>query len=119
MIKGIGTDIVEISRIKKLLDKHDEKHLKSIYTEEELKITRPERLAGRFAAKEALSKAFGTGMGKEIWFNKVEIKNDDSGKPEFIINEPIQKLLDERDAKEIHLSISHEKEYSVAFVIIE
>lgn len=119
MIKGIGTDVVSVSRIKKLLEKHSKDRLKTIFTTNELKIKRPERLAGRFAAKEALSKAFGTGLGKDIWFSDIEIKNNEEGKPDFILNAKIKKLLKKISAKKIFLTISHEKTYAVAFVVIE
>jgi holo-[acyl-carrier protein] synthase len=114
MITGIGIDIIELSRIaemvarqKKLIDRILTISEKEIFDQlsERRKI---EFLAGRFAAKEAYSKANGTGIGKELSFLDIEIKSDSSGKPYF--NKPDTKA---------HLSISHSREYAVAQVIIE
>ncbi|WP_342429211.1 holo-ACP synthase [Neobacillus sp. FSL H8-0543] len=114
MIKGIGIDIIELSRIeeivsrqKKLIDRILTQGEKEIF-EELSERRRIEFLAGRFAAKEAYSKANGTGIGKELSFLDIEIKSDSSGKPYFI--KPLTKA---------HLSISHSREYVVAQVIIE
>ncbi|WP_042454572.1 holo-ACP synthase [Neobacillus dielmonensis] len=114
MIKGIGTDIIEISRIKILLQKQPKfadrvltPHEKQKY--EGLSLNRQaEFLAGRFAAKEAYSKAAGTGIGKELSFLDIEIGTAPSGKPYFRKPEGLA-----------HLSISHSREYAVAHVIIE
>ncbi len=113
MIIGIGTDLVEIARIKKgpvenlikriLTDKE-----KDIYDSFKVDIRKHEFLAGRFAAKEAYAKALGTGIGN-ISFKDIEVINDSMGKPYININ---------NDTK-IHLSISHTRYYALAFVVIE
>lgn len=115
MIKGIGLDIVEIERIQKI-SSSQLKFAERILTEYEQAIysnlsggRQLEYLAGRFAAKEAFSKALGTGIGKEVSFHDIEIKNDNRGKP--IISKPF--------SQGIHLSITHTKEYAAAQVIIE
>lgn len=119
MILGVGVDIVENERLGVLLKKYSEDKLKKIFTERELSIKNAHRLSGRFAAKEALGKALGTGLGKKIWFNEIEIENEFSGKPQFIINDKLETMLKQIGCQRIHLSISHEKNYSVAMVIIE
>ncbi|QWI76379.1 holo-ACP synthase [Bacillus mycoides] len=115
MIVGIGIDIIELNRIEKMLD-GKLKFMERILTERErgvaegLKGSRlTEFVAGRFAAKEAYSKAVGTGIGKEVSFLDIEVRNDDRGKPIIITNtEHI-----------VHLSISHSKEFAVAQVVLE
>lgn len=115
MISGIGLDIVELKRIEAIMERQ-EKFVSRVLTEsEKAKIEtlsgkrKVEFLAGRFAAKEAFSKAFGTGIGKELSFLDIEIESDEKGKP--FIAKPFN--------KGVHLSISHSAEYAVAQVIIE
>ncbi|PEE40027.1 holo-ACP synthase [Bacillus pseudomycoides] len=115
MIIGIGIDIIELNRIEKMLD-GKLKFMERILIEEERSVASKlkgnrlvEFVAGRFAAKEAYSKALGTGIGKEVSFLDIEIKNDDRGKPVLIANtEHI-----------VHLSISHSREFAVAQVVLE
>ena len=115
MIKGIGIDITELERIKKILERQPrfpERILTQHETKryEQLKGQRKiEYFAGRFAAKEAFSKANGTGIGKELSFLDIETTVDEAGKPCIIA--PF--------SKGVHLSISHSKEYAVAQVVIE
>lgn len=115
VIKGIGLDIVEMQRIRKISTSQP-KFAERILTERELNIYRTltgnrqvEYLAGRFAAKEAFSKALGTGIGKEAGFQDIEVINDERGKP--IISKPF--------SQGVHLSITHTKEYAAAQIIIE
>lgn len=114
MIKGIGIDIIELSRIEEIIARQ-RKLIDRILTDREKQTfeqlserRRIEFLAGRFAAKEAYSKALGTGIGKEVSFLDIEIGTDDLGKP-HIVKPMIQ----------AHLSISHSRDYAVAQVIIE
>lgn len=113
-IKGIGTDIVEIARLKKAVDRQGEDFLLKLFSKEEIayckKFKDPfPRFAGKYAAKEAFSKAIGKGFGKELGILDVEIKNERSGKPY---------IETEKDFGKIFLSISHERSYAIAFVII-
>lgn len=115
MIKGIGLDIVELERIKRLSERQ-ERFVDRILTEAERtryeKLSggrRVEYLAGRFAAKEAFAKAMGTGIGGELSFLQIEISYDEKGKP--MVAKPF--------SKGVHLSITHSKEYACAQVIIE
>ncbi|MEH6908225.1 holo-ACP synthase [Neobacillus drentensis] len=114
MIKGIGIDIIELSRIQNILERQ-KKFIDRVLTPnermkfEDLSARRKvEFLAGRFAAKEAYSKANGTGIGEELSFLDIEIENDSSGKPFFA-----------KPERRAHLSISHSREYAVAHVVIE
>jgi holo-[acyl-carrier protein] synthase len=115
MISGIGTDIVELDRIKRISERQ-EKFIDRILTDAEKieykKLSdkrKIEFLAGRFAAKEAFAKAAGTGIGHELSFLDIEIAVDEKGKP-FIVK-PY------RDG--VHLSISHSRDFAVAQVVIE
>ena len=116
MIKGIGVDIIEISRIKQAVEKYGEKFLKKIYTAKELaycsnvKSWRIPELAARFAAKEAYAKAIGTGIRNINWLD-IEIENDKLGKPLIIAK-------GRRSAK-VQLSLSHSRNYAVAMVSLE
>lgn len=115
VIIGIGIDIVELERIQKLLERQN-RFVDRILTESEKELfesltsrRKVEFFAGRFAAKEAFSKAFGTGIGEELSFLDIEIEKDEKGK--VYITKPL------KDG--VHLSISHSKEYAVAHVVIE
>ncbi len=133
MIKGIGTDIIAIARIQKLMDRFKPDSLLKIFTSAELTLrkdrtkndssslepTQASRLAGRFAAKEAFSKALGCGLGSDIWFNDIEILNNDKGAPFIRLTPKIESLLKRKGGSKIFLSISHEKDTAIAFVVIE
>jgi holo-[acyl-carrier protein] synthase len=115
MIKGIGLDIVEIGRIRELLERQP-KFLKRVLTDREEEMffslsdrRRVEYAAGRFAAKEAYAKANGTGIGSVLSFQDIEISKDGSGKPYF--SKP--------DGVTAHLSITHSSEFAAAQVVLE
>lgn len=119
MIIGIGIDIVELDRIKQLLDKQDS-FFKRILTPAEReqwqsldKGRQVEYVAGRFAVKEAISKALGTGVGREFSWQDVSILQSDSGAPTVIWQRP------QATAIRTHISISHSKQYACAQAIIE
>jgi holo-[acyl-carrier protein] synthase len=115
VIKGIGVDITELDRMETLINRQP--RLKErILTDSEILIfeklngrRKVEYFAGRFAAKEAFSKANGTGIGKHLSFLDIEIISDDKGKP--VISKPF--------SEGVHLSISHSRDYAVAQVVIE
>lgn len=115
---GIGTDIVEVERIEKSINR-TEKFLEKVFTQREVdycnsKPNRYERYAGRFCAKEAVSKALGTGV-RNFKLTDMEILNDELGKPIIYFNGQLENLEKEY---EIHLSISHCKNYATATAII-
>ncbi|WP_134704682.1 holo-ACP synthase [Ammoniphilus sp. YIM 78166] len=124
MIKGIGIDIVDKERMERILARQGERFLARILTEEERQNIptgnrQIEFVAGRFAAKEAFAKATGFGFGRELSWQDIQITRDERGKPIIApstawraINDPEEKLI-------FHVSISHEKKYAVAQVIIE
>jgi len=123
-IFGIGTDIVSIDRIKNSLK--NKSFIKRVFNKKEIfkckKVNNSTNCyAKRFAAKEAFSKALGTGISKGISFNEIVILNEKSGKPFITIIGKTKKILDEKFKKKkskISLSLSDEKKYAVAFVTI-
>ena len=121
MIVGIGNDIIEIERIEKAISKEGFKD--KIYTQRELKNiekrgNRTETYAGIFSAKEAISKAIGTGV-REFSLTDLEILNDDLGKPYVVVSEKLDKILKaKKEDYQIEISISHSKKYATAMAII-
>lgn len=125
MIKGVGTDICDIARIRKMVesDKKD-LFLPKIFTTTELQMAEAYKdpsafFAGRWAAKEALAKALGTGFGKQCRWLDIEVQRLESGAPDLVLSELTKETADSLSVKTIHLSISHEKETAVAFVVLE
>ena len=121
MIIGIGNDIIEIERIEKAISKEGFKN--KIYSQRELKNiqkrgNRTETYAGIFSAKEAISKAIGTGVRK-FSLTDLEILNDDVGKPYVVVSEKLDKILrNKKEDYQIEISISHSKKYAIAMAII-
>jgi holo-[acyl-carrier protein] synthase len=119
-IRGLGTDIIEVERIAANLEKYGEKFLDKILTHREKehcsKFKDPTlHVAGRFAAKEAVSKALGTGFGEHLEFHDIEIFNDPNGKPEVTLS---KRARDHFGSPTILLSISHCKTHATATAII-
>lgn len=123
MIYGIGTDIVSVARIRDAMARHPERFAEYILTPaERLEMAKAHDaarfVAKRFAAKEAFSKAFGTGLRPPVTLQTVGVGHDELGKPHFEFDEALAVLL--REAKlNAMLTISDEKEYVVAFALIE
>jgi len=124
-ILGNGVDIVENSRIKRLIS--NKKFIQRIYSRSEIKISKKiinkeSYFAKRFAAKEAFVKSLGTGFRNGINFKDISILNNAYGKPKVLLNNKIKKIIDKKlklNKFKIFLSLSDEKKYSVAFVIIK
>ena len=124
MILGTGVDIIEVARIRASLDKFGERFLKRILRPDEiaycLKHRDPgPRVAARLAAKEAVSKAFGTGIGRELGWQDLEIGRRESGEPFVLLHDAGQTLLAARGARLVHVSLSHTENYAVAMAILE
>ena len=122
-IYGIGVDIISINRIKKL--HKNENFLKRIYSKEEnfkcnKLINSINCYAKRFAAKEAFSKALGTGISKGISFNEIIVLNEKNGTPYITLKGKTKKIIEKKLKKKvkIFLSLSDEKKYAIAFVTI-
>ncbi len=124
MIVGIGVDIAETARIERLAAEYGERFARRILTRDELKEFERRRhsgsfLATRFAAKEAVAKALGTGIGKEFGFHSIQIENDAAGKPRLKFLGEAVKLISNRNIKNSLISLSDEKHYVVAMVVLE
>lgn len=124
MIYGVGTDIVSIDRIKDIISKNRDGFIKRVLTDHEQalfanKADSPAFCAKRFAAKEAFSKALGTGIGKEVSFQDLTVRNNENGKPHFIPSEKLRLYLLTKGIKQAHLSISDESQNAIAFVVLE
>ena len=120
MVEGLGIDMVEVGRIKKALNRWGERFIHRVFTSEErsycMKKVFPENsFAARFAAKEAVLKAIGTGLSGGIRWIDVEIINDPKGKPEARLG---KKIAQQIGNKKILLSISHTKELAIAQAIL-
>ena len=123
MIKGLGIDIVEVNRIKNMKTRWQQRFLEKVFTDQEIdycqgKKNSSQHLAARFAAKEALVKCLGTGFNN-ITLKDIEVVNDNQGKPNLKLYDRVQELAQIKGIEEIHISLSHEKEYAVAEVLGE
>ena len=123
MILGIGVDIVEVARIEQAIARHGQRFLHRIFTADEIaycsKMKSPgPNYAARFAAKEAVSKAFGTGIGAPLGWHEIEVCRKESGEPFIALHGPGADFARQRGAGKIHLSLSHTAAYAVAQVVI-
>lgn len=120
MIKGIGVDLIEVSRVRDSISRFGAQFLERIFTKNELleadKLKDSAQyygfLAKRFAAKEAYAKALGTGIGSHISFKEIEITNSQDGRPQLLD-------LTKSDDTITHISLSDTEEYATAYIIIE
>ena len=124
MIYGVGTDVVEIERIEKALARFGQRFAKRILCESELRRFASHRkpaayLAKRFAAKEAFTKALGTGIHAPANWHGVWVKNLPSGKPQLEFSEELKKLLEQRQILRSHVSLTDERGLAAATVILE
>ena len=124
MIYGVGTDIVSIERIQEILNKNRDGFINRVLTEHERalfanKSNSAAFCAKRFAAKEAFSKALGTGIGRVVGFQDLTVRNNENGKPYFMPSEKLRLYLQEKGIKQGHLSISDESLNALAFVVLE
>ncbi len=119
---GIGTDIVEIARIAKMIDRHGENFIGKVFTLEEIRYSTGraaavQHFAARWAAKEAALKALGTGWAKGIKWTDIGIQNEGSGKPRLILFNRAKEVAKEIGIEEVLISISHDKSQAIAFAI--
>jgi holo-[acyl-carrier protein] synthase len=124
MIYGVGTDLIEIPRVARVLARFGDRFAQRVLCEPELKRFRAHRqpvayLAKRFAAKEAFTKALGTGIHAPANWHGVWVVNLRSGKPQFEYSEALRQLLQERRIHQAHLSLTDEREMASATVILE
>jgi holo-[acyl-carrier protein] synthase len=123
MIFGIGTDIIEVKRVKKLIERST-RFRDRVFTQKEInyceqKKNRAHSYAARFAAKEAFFKALGTGWRKGVTFKDVEVINQPSGKPELVLYGKSKEMIKKNHIKNIQVSLSHVGETAHSVVILE
>lgn len=124
MIVGIGIDIVQSGRIKEAIEKWEKRFLNRIFTSLEqeycLRHKAPHLFfGGRFAVKEAMFKAIGTGWRGGVQWKEVAVTNLPSGQPVVSVSGKIKALLEDKKVDKIHVSITHDTDYSVGQVILE
>ncbi len=124
MIYGIGTDIVEVARIEASIEQFGDDFAKRILADSELESYQESHikarfLAKRFAAKEAFSKALGTGLRAPATFQNIAVSHDELGKPMLMLAAELQAFLQAKNITKTHISISDEKNLAAAFVVLE
>jgi holo-[acyl-carrier protein] synthase len=124
MILGTGIDIIEVARIRASFEKFGERFLHRILRPAEIAYCLSHKqpapfLAARFAAKEAISKAFGTGIGRHVGWQDMEVGRKESGEPFVILHDAGAALLQKRGARIVHLSLSHTENYAAALALLE
>jgi holo-[acyl-carrier protein] synthase len=122
MISGIGIDIIEIDRIRSLIKRYGDRFVERVFTPCEISYCRNKKdpsqsFAARFAVKEAFVKALGTGMVSGMKFSDVSLENSD--RPEIRLSGITSSIAESKGIASMHASISHEKDYAIAIVILE
>lgn len=123
MIFGIGTDIIEIVRIERMVAR-GRQYLDTIFTEKEIeyceaKSRRSEHYAARYAAKEAVLKALGTGWRDGLSFSEIEVLNDELGKPQVFLHGKVRESFEHHQIKQTSVSLSHDRDCAIAVIILE
>jgi holo-[acyl-carrier protein] synthase len=121
---GIGIDVIECKRIEHSLERFGARFMQRVFTEGEIAYCHsmkfPARhFAARFAAKEALSKAFGTGIGKAMGWRDIDVQKKESGEPFVVLNGSAESLARERGVKSILISLTHTDHHAVAVIALE
>jgi holo-[acyl-carrier protein] synthase len=124
MILGTGTDLIDIRRIERALTRFGHRFARRILVDDEYQrycahMKPAHYLAKRFAAKEAFSKAMGTGIHFPVNWHNVSVANEPSGRPYLKFSQPLAALLERRGIRRAHLSLSDEVEMACAFVVLE
>ncbi len=124
MILGIGVDTVSVERMRALREAHGERFLNRVFTRREVetagaRATLDERLATRFAAKEAFMKALGTGWREGVHFTQIEVRKRPTGQPEIVLSGTARERAEQLGCTRVHLSLTHSSDHAIAFVILE
>ena len=122
MIVGLGTDIVEITRIGQMIERHGELFLQRVYTEEEIRYCQKRKeamqhYAGRWAAKEAVMKTLGTGFTRGVGWQDIEVVNQKSGQPVIMLSGGAKEYAAQRGIDDVLITISHCRAYATATAI--
>ncbi len=124
MILGLGIDIIEVARVQSSMERFGDRFLHRVLLPDEIaycaakKISEP-FVAVRFAAKEAISKAFGTGIGAQLGWHDMEVRRRESGEPFVVMHGKGQELFTRRGAKQLLISLSHTQNYASAVAMLE
>jgi holo-[acyl-carrier protein] synthase len=123
-IIGIGTDIIECLRIAQMIERHGELFINRVYTQHEIQYCQSRKLstqhyAARWAGKEAVLKALGTGWRKGISWRDVEIRNDPGGRPVVALRGGVRDVVEELGIIDMHISLSHCRSHATAYAIAE
>ncbi len=121
-VVGIGTDIIEVARIAEMIQKHEEMFLTRVYTKDEIlycsaRKAANQHYAGRWAAKEAMLKALGTGWAKGIRWTDIEVKHDNAGQPRLELWGAARQIAADLGITDVKISISHCRAFAIAYVI--
>lgn len=124
MIYAVGTDLVEVARIERIMERWRERFVRRVYSAEEIRYCRAkgspaQHFAARFAAKEAFLKGVGVGMAGGVGFRDVEVTTGAKGKPELRFHGRAREMVDRAGITGSHISMSHTDRYAVAFVVLE
>lgn len=124
MIHGIGTDLIEVSRIERILKKWGDRFLNRVYAHGEIEYCKNKAVpaihfAARFAAKESFLKSLGIGLGMGVKLTDIEVTNNELGNPVLKIQERIGNILDNLGVTAIHVSMTHTREHAHAMVVLE
>ena len=121
---GIGVDLIECARIQHSIERFGDRFLHRVFTDGEIEYSMsmkfPERhLAARFAGKEAVSKAFGTGIGKAMGWRNIDIRRRPSGEPFLVFSGPAEELAAKRGVTSALITLSHTEHHAMASVVLE
>jgi holo-[acyl-carrier protein] synthase len=124
MILGIGIDIIEVERVRASVERFGDRFFRRILVPDEIAYCQSHKqpapfIAARFAAKEAISKAFGTGIGAQLGWHDLEVKRKESGEPFVVLHGKGQKLLEGHGGRAVLISLSHTQTYAAAVAILE
>ncbi|MBN2178531.1 MAG: holo-ACP synthase [Deltaproteobacteria bacterium] len=123
-IHGIGTDLVEVARIERIIKKWNGHFLKRVFSENEIvycerKAHSPQHYAARFAVKEALLKSLGKGLFSGLSLRDIEVVNTKEGRPQLMVHGKVRGIIDALNIITCHVSISHTNNFATAVVILE
>jgi holo-[acyl-carrier protein] synthase len=123
-VVGVGVDLVECARIEHSLERFGDRFLQRVFTAGEIEYSKsmkfPARhLAARFAAKEAVSKAFGTGIGKSMGWKDIDVRRRESGEPYVVLEGGAKKLAEDRKVSKVSISLSHTEHHAMAMIVME
>src|SRR5436309_1142892 len=121
---GVGVDLVECARIQHSIDRFGDRFLHRVFTDGEIAYSMsmkfpPRHLAARFAAKEAISKAFGTGIGKSMGWRDIDVRKRESGEPFLVLSGGAENLAKERSVSNALITLSHTDQHAVAMIVLE